>query len=429
MKVSLNWIKDYVPLPDSLTPSQLSYDLTMTTVEVEGYEDLGAALDKIVIGKVVSLAKHPQADRLTLVQTDVGEAEPKEIVCGGDNLREGMLVAVAPPGSKVRWHGEGDLVELKETKIRGVKSFGMICASNEIGLAELFPLKSEKEIVDLSSLHVTPGTPIADALGLRDIIFEIDNKSLTNRPDLWGHYGIARELAAIYSLPLSPLPVPPNVDAIKKLGTKALRAQIQDTDLCTRYIGALIENVSVCESPNWLKSRLSSVGQRPIDLIVDLTNYVMFALGQPTHAFDAKNVSNTSITVRRAQEKEGLVLLDAKEIALTSNALVIADDKQSVALAGIMGGENSGVSPETTTLLLESANFEPVQVRHTATRYGLRTEGSMRWEKGIDSPRAEAGADLFFALLHQLQPSATVVEYLDVYPVQPESKSVSVSRD
>ena len=205
MKVSLNWVKDYVKLPDDMDLKRLSYDLTMSTVEVEDATDLSEGFHNMVIGVVQQVQQHPNADKLRVCKTDIG-GEIKDIVCGGINLRDGMKVAVALPGAHCRWHGEGEPVEIKASKLRGVESYGMICASSEIGLFDLFPFTEEATILDLSDFDAPAGTPLADALDLHDIILEIDNKSMTNRPDLWGHYGIAREIAALYDLPMNPLP-------------------------------------------------------------------------------------------------------------------------------------------------------------------------------------------------------------------------------
>ena len=206
MKVSLNWIRDYVKLPEDMDLKRLAYDLTMSTVEVEDAVDLGASFHDMVVGEIKEVLPHPNADKLRICRTDIGGGDIKEIVCGGSNLRGGMKVAVALPGSFCRWHGEGEPVEIKQSKLRGVESYGMICGAVEIGLADLFPVEGEAVILDLSDFDAPAGTPLADALDLNDIILEIDNKSMTNRPDLWGHYGIARELAALYHLPMAEFP-------------------------------------------------------------------------------------------------------------------------------------------------------------------------------------------------------------------------------
>ena len=201
MKLSLSWIKDYVKIPEDMDLKKLAYDLTMSTVEVEDVEYLARRFDKMVVGVIEKVEPHPNADKLRVCQVDVGEGESKTIVCGGINLKEGMRVAVSCPGALVRWHGEGEPVVIKNSKLRGVESYGMICASDEIGLSELFPASEEAEILDLSDFDVPAGTPLAKALDMDDVLLEIDNKSMTNRPDLWGHYGIAREIAALYDLP------------------------------------------------------------------------------------------------------------------------------------------------------------------------------------------------------------------------------------
>ena len=202
MKLSLSWIKDYVSLPDDTDLKKLAYDLTMDTVEVEDVEYLGKRFDNMLVGVIKEVNPHPDADKLRVCTVDIGDGEDKTIVCGGINLEPGMRVAVSVPGAVVRWHGEGEPVVIKKSKLRGVESYGMICASDEIGLGDLFPSSQEAEILDLSAFDVPAGTPIAKALGLDDVLLEIDNKSMTNRPDLWGHYGIARERAALYKLHL-----------------------------------------------------------------------------------------------------------------------------------------------------------------------------------------------------------------------------------
>ena len=253
MKVSLNWIKDYVDLPADMDLKQLSYDLTMSTVEVEDTIELAKQFDHMVVGEIKEVCQHPNADKLRVCRTDIG-GEVKEIVCGGVNLRDGMKVAVALPGATCRWHGEGEPVEIKVGKLRGVESYGMICAASEIGLADLFPTKEEAVILDLSDFDAPAGTPIADALDLNDIILEIDNKSMTNRPDLWGHYGIARELAALYGLPLKPIQ-PYTSD----VGQGDLTVTVEDTERCPRYVAASIEGLSVKPSTFQMRVCISKV--------------------------------------------------------------------------------------------------------------------------------------------------------------------------
>ncbi len=421
MKLSLNWIKDYVKLPDDMDLSRLSYDLTMSTVEVEGAHDLGKDYDGIIVGKITDVQPHPNADKLRICSVDIG-GEVKEIVCGGSNLEINQKVVVACPGSFVRWHGEGDLVEIKNAKLRGVPSFGMICASVEIGLADLFPAAEEHEIMDVTYLECAPGTPLADALGLRDIILEIDNKSMTNRPDLWGHYGIARELAALYDLPLQPIEkyIPEDVEKFD--------IKITDAERCPRYIGARIEGVSVKEAPFEMRSRLWRVGLRPINALVDITNYVMMAVGQPTHAFDSDNILDY-IEVRRAKDGEKLNLLNDKDLELCSDDLVIADAKEAVALAGVMGGSKDSVLPTTSKVILEVANFESRGIRRTALRYDNRTEASSRYEKAIDPERCDLALSLSMKLFKELYPEMKVTAFNDSYPTKLVCSEIDVDLD
>lgn len=380
MHVSLNWLKQYIHLPAEATPKEIALKLTMSTVEVDGVEEQGKNLEGIVVGKIQKVSAHPNADKLKVCQVDIGE-KVAQVVCGGSNVKENMLVAVAKIGSYVRWHGEGDLVEMKLTAIRGVDSEGMICASSEIGLAERFPLKEEKEILDLSFLHrVKPGTPVATALSLNDTIIEIDNKSMTNRPDLWGHYGLARELAAIFSKRLHKYE-PMEIKASKE---RKLEVVVEDVKFCPRYMAVEIKDIKIEESPKWLQDKLLAVGLRPINNIVDITNYVMLDLGQPLHAFDAEKLTSEKIIVRRAKDGEDFVSLDGGKHKLENSMLVIADENKPIALAGVMGGLESGITEKANRIIFESANFEPVSVRKAAIKLGLRTDASARFEKSLD---------------------------------------------
>ncbi len=417
MKLSLDWIKDYVQLPDDMDLKRLSYDLTMSTVEVEDAEDLGAAFDKLIVGEIKEVLPHPNADKLRICKTDIG-GEIKDIVCGGVNLSNGMKVVVACPGAMVRWHGEGEPVEIKNAKLRGVESFGMICASSEVGLADLFPA-AEAEIMDISAFDAPAGTPIADALDLNDIILEIDNKSMTNRPDLWGHYGIARELAALYDLPLKELkPFDPT-------GLPQLTVEVRDTERCPRYIGSEIQGLSVKPSPYKMQNRIWKVGMRPINALVDVTNYVMLATGQPTHAFDADNISD-HIIVRRAEDKEKLLLLNDQDLELTTDDLVIADSESAVGLAGVMGGAKDSVLPKTNRVILEVANFNAAGIRRTALRYENRTEAAARYEKAVDPERCDQAVSMALELFAELYPEMKVVAYSDTYPVKLQKSEIDV---
>ena len=371
MKLSLSWIKDFVNIPEDMDLKKLAYDLTMSTVEVEDVEYLARRFDHMVVGVIEKIEAHPNADKLRVCKVDIGNGEIKDIVCGGINLEEGMRVAVSCPGAVVRWHGEGEPVVIKNSKLRGVESFGMICASDEIGLGDLFPASQEGEILDLSDFAVPAGTSLAEALDMDDVLLEIDNKSMTNRPDLWGHYGIAREIAALYNLELAEIkPFETDVQSDFKV-------EILDPDRCTRYIGVEMTGVAVKPSPYRMQNRIWKAGMRPINALVDITNYVMLATGNPTHAFDADNITD-HIVVRHASEGEKLVLLNDKEIDLCSDDLVITDSEGPVALAGVMGGAKDSILPKTERVILEVANFDAAGIRRTALRYDTRTEASSR---------------------------------------------------
>ena len=421
MKVSLNWVKDYVKLPDDMDLKRLSYDLTMSTVEVEDATDLSEGFHNMVIGVVQQVQQHPNADKLRVCKTDIG-GEIKDIVCGGINLRDGMKVAVALPGAHCRWHGEGEPVEIKASKLRGVESYGMICASSEIGLFDLFPFTEEATILDLSDFDAPAGTPLADALDLHDIILEIDNKSMTNRPDLWGHYGIAREIAALYDLPMNPLPpFDRNVE-----NTAGLTITVEDSDRCPRMTGTQIEGLSVKPAPYWMQNRIWKVGMRPINALVDITNYVMLATGQPSHAYDSDHIAG-HIIVRRADEGEKLRLLNGKDLPLSTDDLVIADDAGVVGLAGVMGGAKDSILPTTNKVILEVANFQAAGIRRTALRYDNRTEASARYEKAIDPERCDQALSLAMSLFRELYPDVRVTSFCDQYPAKLQPAEIDVS--
>ena len=422
MKLSLNWIKDFVDIPADFDLKKLAYDLTMRTVEVEDMVYIPDSFKNIIVGKIVEILPHPNADMLRICRTDIGGGEIKEIVCGGSNLAEGMKVAVSAPGAIVRWHGEGEPVEIKVSKLRGVESFGMICAASEIGLGDLFRTEGEREILDLSAFPGEPGTCVANALGLDDYVLEIDNKSMTNRPDLWGHYGIAREIAAIYDLPLK------KIEPFAGMDGNGFVIDVQDTERCPRYMGMQIENLSVKPAPFEMQSRLWRVGQRPINALVDITNYVMMATGQPTHAFDADHIKG-HIVVRRAGEGEHLDLLNGKKLELTSDDLVIADTESPVGLAGVMGGSKDSILPETHRVILEVANFDGKGIRRTALRYENRTEAATRYEKAIDPERCDITMALAVQLFKEIYPELSVSGFCDVYPNHLVPTEIDVSLD
>ncbi len=408
MKASLNWIRTYADLPQDITAEQLAHDLTMQTVEVEEITNPADLVEGVIIGRIVTIRQHPQADRLVVCDVDIGQEKTSQIVCGGSNLYENEIVVVAPPGAKVRWHGEGERVELSSAKVRGIVSNGMICAAGELDLEGLFPPSEdeEAEIVDLTGLFpdAIPGQPVADVLGLDDLIIDINNKSLTNRPDLWGHYGLARELSAIYGGTLLPLPsieIPEDPDDYP--------VEIVDEDRCFRYDAVVFEGIELREAPFSMRKLIWSVGMRPINVIVDITNYVMLATGQPTHAFDESHVSN-GIRVRTAHEGEQLELLDGHILTLSPTDLLICDGAdKAIGLAGIMGGAQDSILPETKDIVLEVANFEAISLRRTASHHRLRTEASMRFEKAINTQRCDLALGLTCQLMAELQPNARIV--------------------
>lgn len=411
MRVSLNLIKKYVDLPKTITNEKIAYDMTLRTVEVEGVENIGEKFHDIVVGKILEVKPHPNADKLRVCIVDIGEDAPVQIVCGGSNLYASEYVVVCKPGAVVVWHGEGDPIKIEKTKMRGEESFGMICAAEEVFLSDFFPQKDEAEIVDLKEINCTPGQNIADVLDLNDTVLEIDNKSLSNRPDLWGFYGIARELSTIYNVPLKKIE---SFEVDKNL--PKYDVEILDTTKCNRYVAVEIEGIYDKKSPIWMQAALVKCGLRPINAIVDITNYVMIATGQPLHAFDKTHVDGEKIVVRNAKAGEELLLLDNNSISLTENDLVICDKDEPMALAGIRGGKKDSILPDTTGVVLEIASFNASTIRKSGKRFTEKTDASMRYEKGIDTERVDEGLNLALTLIKEIFPESIIVKYNDVYP-------------
>ena len=424
MKVSLNWVKKYIDIPAELTNSQIAYDLTMRTVEVEDVVDTAEKFHDIVVGKITAVNAHPNADKLRICMVDIGESEDVQIVCGGSNLYEGEKVVVSKPGAEVYWHGESELMKIKETKMRGVASYGMICGAEEVYLEDLYPADDPTVIVDLGDIDATPGQNIADVIGMNDTVLEIDNKSLTNRPDLWGHYGIARELAAIYKLPLKPLD-----EFVVPEGLREYEVEIDCTEKCYRYACLEIRNVSVKDSPLWMKTAIINGGMRPINAIVDITNYIMLSVGQPTHAFDRTHVTGEKIVVRNAKSDEKLELLDGENIELTHEDLVICDIEGPIALAGIRGGKKDSILDDTVDVVLEVANFTAGAIRNTGKRFDEKTDASIRYEKGIDTQRVDQGLALGIKLFKEIFPEAEFTAFKDVNPIETKRAEVDVTKD
>lgn len=424
MRVSLNLVKKYIDIPEKITMRDIAYDLTLRTVEVEAIENTSDKFHDIIVGKILEVKAHPNADKLKVCIVDIGEKEPVQIVCGGINLYENELVVVCKPGAEVYWHGEGEPIKIEKTKMRGEESYGMICGANEVFLEKYFPPKDEKEIVDLKGIDCNPGDRIDEVLMLDDTILEIDNKSLTNRPDLWGHYGIARELSAIYNLPLKNLPT---FSVDKNLRTYDI--EIEAPDKCYRYVGMEIDNIYEKESPLWLKAVLINCGMRPINAIVDITNYAMIITGQPMHAFDKTHVEGNKVVVRNARKGERLLLLDDSDISLTEDDLVICDIKEPMGLAGIKGGKKDSILPDTKGILLEVANFAASPIRKTGRRFDEKTDSAIRYEKGIDTERVDLGVNYALTLIKELFPDSKIIAYNDKYLKKTERSVIDVSED
>jgi len=416
MKISLDWLRDYVDLPVDVDPREIAHRLTMSTVEVEKVIDLSRPLQNIVVGQIRAIEPHSHRGSLHIVDVDHGDAVSR-VVCGAGNLTRGMKVGFAREGAVVLGVN-GEEQTIQATTIRGVESCGMICAPRECGLQDAFPAE-ETDILDLSGFTAAPGTALAEAIGYDDVVLEIDNKSLTNRPDLWGHHGIAREIAALYDRPLKE---PQRFGDLP--GADGFEVRIDAPDLSPRYSATRIVGVKPVPSPPWLRARLAKVGQRSINLLVDLTNYVMLAVGQPTHAFDAREIS-TRIEVRRARAGERITLLDDKELKLDPDVLVIANHETPIALAGVMGGK-LGIRDDTNEIWLEVASFEAIPLRKTARRFNLRTESSTRFEKGIDVDRVPLAQQMFLSLLVELQPETRVVQHADIIAAAPTPVTVDV---
>jgi phenylalanyl-tRNA synthetase beta chain len=388
MRVPLSWLREYVPV--EVSARELADRLVISTCEVDRIEHLGVAdsdgnLGLFRVGRVLEAEKHPNADRLQLCRVDVGDGDARQIVCGAWNFGAGATVAVALPGA-VLPNG----LQLEQRKVRGELSDGMILAEDEVELG------TDHTGIMVLPDGIEPGTPLADVLPLTDEILELETGH--NRPDLLAVYGIAREVSALFDVPLGPWP---GSDP-GPVPSEPVSVEIEDFEGCPRYIGRLFRDVKIGPSPLWLKARLLAAGMRPISNVVDITNYVMLALGNPLHAFDYETLREGRIVVRRARSGETLRTLDGLDRELEPYDLLIADAERAVALAGIMGGAETEIGDETTDVLLEAANFEPYTIFRSSERLRLRTEGSNRWEKGVDPYLAEQAAMLATQLIVEL---------------------------
>ncbi len=403
MKLSLKWLKEYVEIPEHLTAEQLGNLITLHTAEVDSVDNTSEAFADMVVGKITELKPHPNADKLRITTTDIG-SKKVQIVCGGSNLYMNQLVAIALPGSKVKWHGEGDLITLEATTIRGEESFGMICASDEIGMG---PSK-DHEIMDLTYLELAAGTPLDKALNKDDILFDIDNKAITHRPDLWSHYGFAREISALTGGKLKTIDVSEIESKIPSKGEQ-IKLKVSNPEILKKWSSIIVNNIQIQESPVWLKEKLESIGARSVNNIVDITNLVMFELGQPLHAYDKNLLGDLNLEIRFAKKSEKLETLDHKERELTEiDPILVNSDQKPVIILGVMGGANSEVSEGTTSILLESACFDAVTIRKSSTYHGLRSDASQRFEKSLDPNQAVKGLLRALQLILEICPEATI---------------------
>lgn len=414
MLLSLNWLKDFIKIPKGVSPEDLALRLTMHTVEVEGWSDQSTSFKGVVVGKVISVEKHPNADRLRVTTVDI-KKEVLTIVCGAPNVEAGQLVPVATVGT-ILPNG----LEIKESEIRGEKSSGMICAEDELGLG------NNHEGIMVLNKKAKIGEDFSEYLNLDDIILEIDNKSLSNRSDLWGHYGMAREIGTFYDEELKDYSefLKPEIN----INENKLDVKVDDKKLCPRYMALAVSGIKVEESPRWLKDRLIAIGLRPINNIVDVTNYVMFETGQPLHAFSKDKVEK--IIVRTAKKDEHIETLDGRERELSEDMLVIANIDGPIAVAGVMGGQNSAINNETTEIVIEAANFDAVSIRKTAGKLGLRTDASMRYEKSLDPNLTETGLRRAFALLKTICKTAEAdSEIIDISNFSVKQGPVTLNLD
>ena len=414
MKVPLSWLKEYVDV--TLSPSELAEKLTMAGIEAKGMQVIGGSWDNVVVGQIVAVNPHPNADRLRLPTVDLDTGQ-QTVVCGAPNLNVGDKIAFAYVGAELIDGHTGKLAPLKPAKIRGVESSGMVCSEKELGISD-----SHEGIMVLPE-DAPIGTPLTDYMG--DVILDLD--VTPNRPDCLCVIGIAREVAALTGQKLHPPEV--SYEEVEPPIDQQISVEIIDSDLCSRYCASLITGIRIAESPPWLKQRLLACGMRPINNIVDVTNYVMLELGQPLHAFDYTKIRGRKIIVRRATEGEFLVSLDGVERTLSRDMLVIADESRAVAIAGVMGGANSEVTKETTSILLEAASFNPSSIHYTGRHLSLPSEACMRFERGIRPELTMPALKRATQLMIQLGRGKVARGVADVYPGKQEQKPVLLSTE
>ncbi len=404
MKILYSWLKDFIDI--DLAPEELVKKLTDLGIEVASVETTGADFEGVNVAQIIKIEDHPNSDHLHLVTLDLGGGKTQRVVCGAPNVAVGQKVPLARVGARL-----GKNV-LKPAVIRGVESEGMICSSDELGLTQT----RARGIMVLDE-NLPLGTDVSTLYGKPDSLFDLEITS--NRPDLLSHLGVARELAALLNKPVKL----PEVKAVKGEG-KALEVEIQNAEGCPRYTGRIIRGVKNTESPEWMKQRLAAMGLNPKNALVDVTNYVMFELGHPLHAFDLREVEGGKIIVRNAQEGEKFTLLGGRELTLNENCLMIADAKKATALAGIMGGLNSGIKEDTQDIFIEAAYFNPPTVNKTVKKFAVSSDSSQRFERGTDiegvTLAMQRATDLFLQLC-----GGTASEVVDVYPTRYESPTVT----
>jgi len=422
MTISYKWLSEYLPV--AVEPERLSRILTSIGLEVESlekYEEAKGGLKGLVIGEVVHTEKHPNADKLTLTRVNTGAAEPLQIVCGAPNVATGQKVVVAPVGTTI-YPTNGEPLTMKIAKIRSVESHGMICAEDEIGLGN-----SHAGIMVLPA-DLKPGTPAADYFKpYEDYIFEI---GLTpNRMDAMSHWGVARDVCAYLSHhdKKDLKPKLPNGNGFKTDNTSLpIQVKVENEKACPRYSGVSIANVRIAPSPQWLQQRLKAIGLRPINNLVDITNFIQHETGQPLHAFDADKIAGRTVIVKNLKDGTRFITLDEKERTLSSEDLMICDTKEGMCIAGVFGGLHSGVTDETKNIFLESACFDPVTIRKTSFRHGLRTDAATRFEKGTDISATVNVLKRAAGLIKEICGGEIASEIVDIYPDKNEKRQVAI---
>ena len=427
MNTPISWLKAYVP--DLDVPVQEFVDkITLSGSHVESYTRMDKNLKKIVVGKILKIEKHPDADKLIICQVDIGEAEPIQIVTGAPNLKEGDVVPTVLDGGKVAGGHDGgplpeDGIRIKKGKLRGVESNGMMCAIEELGSSrDFYPEAPENGVyVFPEDADVKPGDDAVKALGLDDVIVEYEITS--NRVDCFSILGMAREAAVTFHKPFYPPVVEVKPDSTEKT-SDYISVEVHDTDLCPRYCARVVKNLKLGPSPKWMQKRLASQGIRSINNLVDITNYVMEEFGQPMHAYDLGTIAGNKIVVKRAQNGDTFTTLDGQVRNMDENVLMICDGEKEVGIAGIMGGENSMVTDEIKDLLFEAACFDGTNIRLSSKRIGLRTDASAKFEKGLDPNLAKAAIDRACQLIQEMGCGEVLDGTVDIYPNPVEPKEL-----